>query len=291
MDLDRDGYTVTLDGDQSQSMGVNITVVFPSVATGEHSLELSGVRNNCTVSGDNPRTVTLLADSTTQTTFDVSCSLRTVAAVSVSPDPARVFPNAVIRLTATPFAADGDTITGATFTWQSSDPAIVTVDDAGNVRGIAQGETTVTATSGAKSGTAAVGVNPVLSDNVRVSRELSAVRPHQFDPYIVADGQGRLFVAWRDADFAGGAWLVAFGRSLDGGRSWSASTVMDFADPGPSDGGDTWSANVRVTTRETSADNKVSTKLGLAVDQAGTAYLVWTDYRSGDADIYSAHIP
>jgi hypothetical protein len=73
-DLDADGYTVTVDTATSQPIGTNSTVRFPSLAEGSHSVKLSAVAANCTVSGENPRTVTVVAGSVASTTFDVTCT-------------------------------------------------------------------------------------------------------------------------------------------------------------------------------------------------------------------------
>ena len=73
-DLDPDGYTVTVDGSQSQAIATNGSVTFSGLAAGDHRVALSGVAGNCSVSGDNPRTVTVPAGGTGSTTFSVSCS-------------------------------------------------------------------------------------------------------------------------------------------------------------------------------------------------------------------------
>lgn len=73
-DLDPDGYAVTVDSTTSQAIGVNATVRFNGLAEGSHTIELSGVAGNCTLSGSNPRTVTVVAGSVASTTFDVSCT-------------------------------------------------------------------------------------------------------------------------------------------------------------------------------------------------------------------------
>lgn len=76
-DVDADGYTVVVDGSSSQALGVNDTTAFTGLAEGDHSVELTGVAANCTVSGSNPRTVTITAGSTTSSTFSVSCEATT----------------------------------------------------------------------------------------------------------------------------------------------------------------------------------------------------------------------
>src|SRR5438093_1586205 len=75
--LDPDGYTLTVDGGQSKAIGINNTVTISGLSPGDHSVQLNGVAQNCTVSGSNPRTVSITAGSTTTTTFTVSCAATT----------------------------------------------------------------------------------------------------------------------------------------------------------------------------------------------------------------------
>ncbi len=71
--IDSDGYTVTVDGSESQAIGVNAMVTFSDLSGGDHSVELSDVAVNCAVGGDNLRMVTVTVGSTVPTTFDVTC--------------------------------------------------------------------------------------------------------------------------------------------------------------------------------------------------------------------------
>ncbi|MCH7717068.1 MAG: spondin domain-containing protein [Gemmatimonadetes bacterium] len=72
-----------------------------------------------------------------------------VSSVVVTPAAATVVSlGDTVQLTATALDADGNTITGATFVWASSDPATATVSDAGVVTAIASGTATVTAANG-----------------------------------------------------------------------------------------------------------------------------------------------
>ncbi len=71
---DPDGYTVTVDGSLSQSIGNNATVTFTQLTPGSHSVQLTGLASNCSViNGTNPRNVTVISGQTAQTTFDVDC--------------------------------------------------------------------------------------------------------------------------------------------------------------------------------------------------------------------------
>jgi len=72
--LDPDGYTATVDGGASQSVGINGSATFNGLASGSHSVVLSGVASNCSVSGGTSRTVSVPAGGTASTSFSVSCA-------------------------------------------------------------------------------------------------------------------------------------------------------------------------------------------------------------------------
>src|SRR2546430_1596123 len=74
VDLDPDGYTVTVDGGASQPMASNGTVTFTGVAAGSHTVALSGIAGNCSVTNANPQTVTVTAGATTGAPFSLSCA-------------------------------------------------------------------------------------------------------------------------------------------------------------------------------------------------------------------------
>ncbi|HYL56915.1 MAG TPA: hypothetical protein VEU73_15190 [Gemmatimonadales bacterium] len=75
--IDPDGYTVTVDGGASQAIGANGSVTFSGLAAGSHSVALSGVAGNCTVSGGSSRTVNVPAGGTATTSFAISCAATT----------------------------------------------------------------------------------------------------------------------------------------------------------------------------------------------------------------------
>jgi len=87
IDLDADGYTVTVDGKPQRTVAARDAITFPRLPTGTHTVELIGLTVNCVVSGDNPRTVTVARGTTTQVTFSVTCvadvgTLRVTAATT-----------------------------------------------------------------------------------------------------------------------------------------------------------------------------------------------------------------
>jgi hypothetical protein len=85
--LDPDGYTVTVDGGASQAIGINGSVTFDNLTAGSHSVEITGVAANCSVSGPNPRTVSVPAGGTANTAFSVTCTApNTPPGVNAGPD-------------------------------------------------------------------------------------------------------------------------------------------------------------------------------------------------------------
>lgn len=90
-DQDSDGYTATVNGSTSTDLGPNGSVTFSDLSEEDHSIELSGIKSNCSVEGSNPRTVTVTAGSTASTTFNVICTSTTgslsVSATTTGDDP------------------------------------------------------------------------------------------------------------------------------------------------------------------------------------------------------------
>jgi hypothetical protein len=72
--LDPDGYTVSVDGGSAQAITINGSRTVGSLTVGSHSVRLAGLAGNCTVSGDNPRSVTIAAGQTATVRFDISCA-------------------------------------------------------------------------------------------------------------------------------------------------------------------------------------------------------------------------
>jgi Tol biopolymer transport system component len=72
-DLDQDGYTVAVDEGAGQALPVNGSVTFSQLAVGPHSLVLAGTASNCTVSGQNPASVTITGGQTEHAVFQIAC--------------------------------------------------------------------------------------------------------------------------------------------------------------------------------------------------------------------------
>jgi Tol biopolymer transport system component len=70
---DADGYAWALDAVDPRQIGINETVLVGNLAMGSHIVTLSNLASNCRIEGNNPRTVSVIADATTRTTFSISC--------------------------------------------------------------------------------------------------------------------------------------------------------------------------------------------------------------------------
>jgi len=71
--LDPDGYTLTIDGGSSRAIGINASTTFTGLASGSHTVALSGVAGNCTVHGGPSRTVDVPAGGTASVSYAVTC--------------------------------------------------------------------------------------------------------------------------------------------------------------------------------------------------------------------------
>ncbi len=115
-----------------------------------------------------------------------------------------------VRLAATVQDQNGQTMSGATVAWASSDPSVATVDASGLVTAVANGNAMVTATAGSASGSAAVTVDQVLAavvvepatdtllafgDTLRLSAEAVDANGHAVASAEIAWASGDTLVA------------------------------------------------------------------------------------------------
>jgi hypothetical protein len=70
---DPDDYLSITDNQIERVLGINQTIRLNNLSAGQHSVFLDGVAENCTVSGANPRTVTITGGAVSNTTFSVTC--------------------------------------------------------------------------------------------------------------------------------------------------------------------------------------------------------------------------
>ena len=88
----------------------------------------------------------------------------TVATVTAAPASATIAIGATQQFTATAKDAQGNVISGVSFTWNSSMASVATVDTNGLAKGVGQGGANVTATVSAVTGSAALTVNAVTTE-------------------------------------------------------------------------------------------------------------------------------
>ncbi len=70
---DSNGYRLLLDGVDTQAITAQATVELTSVSPGSHSVGLGDLAGNCTVTGENPRTATVVAGDTATVAFEIVC--------------------------------------------------------------------------------------------------------------------------------------------------------------------------------------------------------------------------
>jgi Tol biopolymer transport system component len=72
---DTDGYVVTVDDATQTVIGPNATFQLQNLESGDHSVRLAGVAENCAVAGENPRSIQVEAGKTTRLDFAVTCTI------------------------------------------------------------------------------------------------------------------------------------------------------------------------------------------------------------------------
>src|SRR5918992_103863 len=71
---DPDGYTVQIDDQPGEPIAPSGSLQKTNIEAGDHTILLGGVAANCTVAGNNPRTVSVIAGETTPVPFHVICN-------------------------------------------------------------------------------------------------------------------------------------------------------------------------------------------------------------------------
>jgi len=85
VDLDADGYQVSVDGAALQSLTALGSIIVTRLTPGPHTVALSGLSGNCTLSDDNPRAVVILLGEIIDVPFAVTCrAVRGAIAVSAT---------------------------------------------------------------------------------------------------------------------------------------------------------------------------------------------------------------
>ena len=185
----------------SQTLNVGQTISLIATAKDGSGNALAGrlatwSSSNSSVATVSNGTVTALAPGVTTITatiegktasIDITVQIPPVSSVTVTPAATTIIVGGTATLTATVKDANGNTLTGRTVTWTSSDETKVRVSATGVVTGVALGSATITATSEGKSGTATVTVSDGTPPTV------SAVAPDTLTPGATATITGSGF--------------------------------------------------------------------------------------------------
>jgi uncharacterized protein YjdB len=181
---------------------VGRTVTWSSNNNNVATVSSSGV-----VTGVAPGTATITATSEGKNgTATITVNLAPVNTITVQPNPSSVLVAFTTTLTATLKDANGNTLTGRTVTWQSSNTSVATVNNSGLVTGVAPGQSTITATSEGKSATSTLSVSlaPVATVTVTPATTSVAVDATRQLTATLRDANGNVLtgrtVVWSSDD-------------------------------------------------------------------------------------------
>ncbi len=82
VELDPDGYTVSLETGASMRLSINGTATFVSVPAGAHDVTLSEISVSCSSAASAPRRITVSAGATTRVPYALTCSRKVILFVS-----------------------------------------------------------------------------------------------------------------------------------------------------------------------------------------------------------------
>jgi uncharacterized protein YjdB len=152
------GQNVTLGATTRDAAGNVLTgrvVTWASGATSVATVSATGV-----VTGVAPGTVTITATSEGQSgTATITVTSPPIDRIVVTPVNPEIDEGDTIQMTATAYDANHNVIPGVTFTWTSSNTNRATVTSTGLVRAINDGNVTIRAAAGGKSGSTTVKIN------------------------------------------------------------------------------------------------------------------------------------
>lgn len=83
-DIDLDGYFIEVDSEEPRLVTPTGLVRIPGLTTGTHRLALTGIAENCDLSGSPTLTVTIESDRTTEIRFEVTCYATGIAVSTVT---------------------------------------------------------------------------------------------------------------------------------------------------------------------------------------------------------------
>lgn len=154
-DIDADGYVVDLDGASSTSIDANGTATFSGVSEGSHSLTLSGIAANCTVTSDNPAASTVVIGETDEVTFELTCAqVNAAPTVTIgAPDttstvaPLSVAPGDPVSFSGSAQDPEDGPLTGTDLVWVSNVDGQIGTGESFSTSALSEGQHAVTLTA------------------------------------------------------------------------------------------------------------------------------------------------
>ncbi|HET8633654.1 MAG TPA: Ig-like domain-containing protein [Gemmatimonadales bacterium] len=133
-----------------------------------------------------------------------------VTSVSVTPASASVTAGQSVQLSATPKDGAGQTVAGRTVTWASSNTSVATVSTSGQVRGVAAGTASVSATVDGVRGTSSITVQAVTSTDPAPAERIG----YYVAPNGSSGNNGSMSSPWDLASVLGGGKGVQPGDTV-----------------------------------------------------------------------------
>jgi Bacterial Ig-like domain (group 3)/Bacterial Ig-like domain (group 1) len=119
---DPDGYQFAVDGGSNHAIGVSANQTLTGVTPGSHTVVLSDIAGNCSVSGGPSKTVSVTAGQTAEAAFQITCPSAGPSASrsSMLADPKVIATGASSTITVTVRDADGAVLAGVPVTLSAS---------------------------------------------------------------------------------------------------------------------------------------------------------------------------
>lgn len=202
------GGVATASATGTDSHGRNVTL--SDLGWSSSSPSVATISNNGSITAISAGTTTISAVSSgrsAQADFVVTRVPPRLATIAISLAASTIVVNSATAATAVGSDQYGAPIAVTSVAWSSSNNAVAAISSSGNVTGVAVGTATLTATSGAVSGQAAIVVNPIppILRTIQVTLATSAISVGQATAamFTAKDQYGAAFavnVAWASSD-------------------------------------------------------------------------------------------
>src|SRR5207247_123825 len=212
------------------------TMTGRAVAWTSSNTAMATVSSSGLVTGVTAGSATITATSEGKSgTAAITVTPAPVATVAVTPTTASLTVGQTTQLSATLKDANGNTLTGRTVAWTSSNTSMATVSSSGLVTGVTAGSATITATSEGKSGTAAITVTTssggagghvviVLEENTNYSSSIGNMP--WLDAQIVTGGSATSYYATTHPSI-GNYFMLTTGQNITNNDSYATDVNVD----------------------------------------------------------------